>query len=304
MTVHRLCYHINSPKRIVAQFSDSDGDDIIMTGKQLDFLESEGIATFGMRRFHNESTISRGVANQHTFKQWDIYKNKNIKYVPYVLEPSVYKIKKKLKSAMKAIEAVSCIRFTTRQPLIHKDYIHFFKGQGCWSYIGRIGGEQMISIGPNCLREGVIIHEILHALGFFHEHSRPDRDEHITIDFDNLRDGMQNNFETLNLRNWFNMSIPYATKSVMHYSGFAFAKDRSIPSITYNGTVKPVQAQRIRMSILDQVKECTGESCLVINALLRPNCALPTAVITVLLMSRHIHAITLCSPRANFVMVT
>ena len=83
------------------------------------------------------------------------------------------------------------------------------KGQGCWSYIGRIGGEQMISIGPNCLREGVIIHEILHALGFFHEHSRPDRDQYITIDFDNLKDGMQHNFETLNLRNWFNMSIPY-----------------------------------------------------------------------------------------------
>ena len=67
----------------------------------------------------------------------------------------------------------------------------------------------MISIGPNCLREGVIIHEILHALGFFHEHSRPDRDQYITIDFDNLKDGMQHNFETLNLRNWFNMSIPY-----------------------------------------------------------------------------------------------
>ena len=67
----------------------------------------------------------------------------------------------------------------------------------------------MLSIGPNCLREGVIIHEILHALGFFHEHSRPDRDQYITIDFNNLKDGMQHNFETLNLRNWFNMSIPY-----------------------------------------------------------------------------------------------
>ena len=37
-----------SPKRIVQQFSDSDGDDIIMTGKQLDFLESEGISGRGL----------------------------------------------------------------------------------------------------------------------------------------------------------------------------------------------------------------------------------------------------------------
>ena len=92
--------------------------------------------------------------------------------------------------------------------------------------MGRVGGEQLLSIGPNCLRTGVIIHEIMHALGFFHEHSRPDRDEHITVELDNLRPGMEHNFLTLNLRNWFNMSIPYDTKSVMHYSGYAFAADK------------------------------------------------------------------------------
>ena len=66
----------------------------------------------------------------------------------------------------------------------------------------------------------------MHALGFFHEHSRPDRDEHITVELNNLRPGMEHNFLTLNLRNWFNMSIPYDTKSVMHYSGYAFAADK------------------------------------------------------------------------------
>ena len=118
--------------------------------------------------------------------------------------------------------------------------------------MGRVGGEQLLSIGPNCLRTGVIIHEIMHALGFFHEHSRPDRDEHITVELENLRPGMEHNFLTLNLRNWFNMSIPYDTKSVMHYSGYAFAADKSKPSITYIGTGNPVRAQRIGMSILDK----------------------------------------------------
>ena len=90
-----------------------------------------------MRRFYNESTISRGVANQHTFQQWDIYKEGNEKIVPYVMDDSIRKHKGKLKAAMKKIELASCIRFRARTPE-HKDYINFFRGTGCWSYIGKI----------------------------------------------------------------------------------------------------------------------------------------------------------------------
>ena len=50
------------------KFVDTDEDDIIMTGKQIDFMESEGLDTTGMRRFNNES-ISRGVANTHVFQE-------------------------------------------------------------------------------------------------------------------------------------------------------------------------------------------------------------------------------------------
>ncbi|KAH3709903.1 hypothetical protein DPMN_069368 [Dreissena polymorpha] len=46
----------------------------------------------------------------------------------------------------------------------------------CQSSIGRDGGEQTISIGPACLYQGVIMHEMTHAMGFFHEKNRWDRD--------------------------------------------------------------------------------------------------------------------------------
>ena len=39
----------------------------------------------------------------------------------------------------------------------------------CWSMVGRVGGEQKVSIGRGCERLGTAIHEISHSLGFWHE---------------------------------------------------------------------------------------------------------------------------------------
>ena len=55
----------------------------------------------------------------------------------------------------------------------------------CWSYIGMIGGRQDISIAPGCTSL-IPVHEIFHALGRWHEQSRPDRDNFVTINLSNV----------------------------------------------------------------------------------------------------------------------
>lgn len=71
------------------------------------------------------------------------------------------------------------------------DYIEFIydtalaNGVSGESYIGRQGGKQELALGASATK-GTILHECMHALGFYHEHNRSDRDKHIKINWENV----------------------------------------------------------------------------------------------------------------------
>lgn len=59
--------------------------------------------------------------------------------------------------------------------------------------MGRKRGRQVISLDIyGCFKKGHIVHELVHAIGFVHEQSRADRDEHVSIDEDNIIPGTRN----------------------------------------------------------------------------------------------------------------
>ena len=67
---------------------------------------------------------------------------------------------------------------------------------------------------------GTVLHEIGHAIGLFHEHSRPDRDEHVTLHYENLKPGFENNVKLGMMSLITTNDIPYDHASIMHYSRY------------------------------------------------------------------------------------
>ena len=145
------------------------------------------------------------------------------------------------------------IRFHDRTTEV--DFVEFRLSGNCSSSIGRQGGIQFVNLGPQCTR-GNVIHELGHTLGLWHEQSREDRDNFITIDFSNVDPLAIHNFDQ-HITDGDDVGA-YDFGSIMHYPAIAFPLDPSKPTIiTKNGEAI---GQRIALSAGDiaAIKEIYG----------------------------------------------
>ncbi|NXC12917.1 ASTL metalloendopeptidase, partial [Corythaeola cristata] len=172
--------------------------------------------------------------------------------IPYVLDPTYEESHiKGIHDAMAEFEALTCINFVKRKT--ERDYLNIKSADGCWSHYGKVGGGQTVSVMKGgCTWKGVIQHELDHALGFLHEHSRSDRDKHVKIMWEYISPADRPDFRKF--ENSRNLGLPYDYSSVMHYGPYTFT------NTTGKATIVPIPdesvpiGQRQGLSNLDVAK--------------------------------------------------
>ncbi|OWF49562.1 Zinc metalloproteinase nas-4 [Mizuhopecten yessoensis] len=106
------------------------------------------------------------------------------------------------------------------------------------------------------------MHELTHAVGFFHEQSRYDRDKYVEVRWENIMDGKDRDFvaESRNILNTLN--APYDYGSIMHYGAYTFSKNGN-PALKALFDDKGTMGQRDGFSAVDiwkinKLYSCTG----------------------------------------------
>lgn len=157
--------------------------------------------------------------------------------IPFVLD-------ERLHHPDKVLEAIEYLNLMTHVKFIkkanQKDYVLITPGdQDCYSYAGKIGGEQEIFLTSHCgVKE--ILHEMMHTLGFMHEQTREDRDQYVEVLWDNIDE--INHLQFKKIPNDFLglTGRPFDFESIMLYDSYVFARSRQEPAmLTSSGDIIP-----------------------------------------------------------------
>ncbi|KAI5619778.1 nephrosin isoform 2 precursor [Silurus asotus] len=154
--------------------------------------------------------------------KWPRNQNGNV-IVPFVISRQYSPNERNvILRGLESFQRSTCVRFTPRTNEEH--FLNIISDNGCYSFIGRRNGRQVVSLQRGgCVFHNIVQHELIHALGFHHEQNRSDRDQHVRILLQNVVRGQEHNFNIVNTNN---LRTPYDYNSVMQYERFAFSRNR------------------------------------------------------------------------------
>ncbi|CAG5136449.1 unnamed protein product [Candidula unifasciata] len=259
-----LCYQSTSGRTIdemiasssnkMTSFDMIEDEHVTVLRLELDMLMTvdQYLALYGKPNLLNSANSKTPTRNKRK-----AIKNLNTRWtnkrIPYRIAPSTFSNtdNAEIMQAIGEWEKYTCINF---QPATISDsnFVNFEDGSGCSSYIGMIRGKQSVSLAGGCRFKGIIAHEIGHAVGFFHEQNRPDRDDYVIIKKENiLHPDVYDNFKKYDWSAVSSYDVPYDYKSIMHYGGTAFSGNGKNTIVTIDPAYQNVIGNREGLSFND-----------------------------------------------------
>ncbi|XP_071965555.1 zinc metalloproteinase nas-13-like [Antedon mediterranea] len=181
--------------------------------------------------------------------------------VPYVINYQLNAYaKSQIQKAIDRYSAETCIKWVARTS--ESNYVKIVSKDGCYSSVGVVGGVQELSLGNGCYQSvGIIMHEMMHAIGFYHEQSRTDRDSYVSIQWQNIQDGMEYNFDSYPSSYIDDVGVSYDYNSIMHYDAYAFSKNGYETIIPYQSGANIGNRADFSSKDIDKINkyyECDG----------------------------------------------
>merc|ERR1711981_89077 len=226
---------------------DGDEGDMILTKEQKQMLENSVIKNDEDQAKQEMGGFKQSFMGSKNY----LWPDKTLNYDLSEISFWRFITKSKIRGAVNdlAKQLGGCIRFkeTEKGPrvLVKRE-------NGCSSnvgYVAQYSGTQDMHVGKGECSTGNIQHEFIHALGFYHTMSRPDRDKYVTVHFGNIKAKKENNFQKFGAIQTFDLPFDYG--SMMMYRGNAFGIGGSTTITAKDPSKQGIMGQRKRLSDTD-----------------------------------------------------
>ncbi|REC59416.1 hypothetical protein DRF65_26280 [Chryseobacterium pennae] len=175
----------------------------------------QGDIVLSDQQLTEESTANKGGASLYRWPNRTIY---------YTIAGNMGSINvNKINTAVNEYNSKTNTRWVLRTN--QSNYVEFIfgssNGSDGWAHIGYQGGKQTVSL-DQYISVGSVIHEMGHTVGLYHEHSRQDRDQYVSIQWGNIQDGQAYNFNKYTSGTDIG---PFNINSVMMYWPNSYSKN-------------------------------------------------------------------------------